>query len=356
MKILNLFHQQNKASEKTEDAALWYTKLERGLTEREREEFEQVLDADEMLLGKIEEYSTTIDSMRQLPAEVVSSFQAEVPNSSKNLLKFPQIYIGVAALLTLFLCGILAFQDNHSPLQEDPQHFTEEIAPRSHAFTYLLPDESTLRIKKDAALLIRYSSEQREVTLQDGEVFFEVQSDSTRPFIVKADGFGIQAVGTAFNVDVSGEIGVVVTEGKVSVSLPQGFQAKGKGEDSSQRTKAQIPIIRKGQTLSISPDKSDVLSAIQVRDSTSEEIENALSWKQSLLDCSGSSLMDIASEFEVKTGYRLIIADPELNHLVLGGILPSHDVDLFIQLIEKGYGIPVEKRVGKIIIGGKRND
>ena len=90
---------------------------------------------------------------------------------------------------------------------------------------------------------------------------------------------------------------------------------------------------------------------IQVHESTAEEIEKALSWRKSLVDYDGSSLREVAAQFEIKTGYRLVIADPELNDFVLGGIFPSDDVAGFLEVLEKGYGIPVKRTEREIIIG-----
>jgi transmembrane sensor len=56
------------------------------------------------------------------------------------------------------------------------------------------------------------------VSLTNGEVFFEVQKDAGRPFVIATARGRIMAVGTAFTVDVMpGRLNVTVSEGTVSI-------------------------------------------------------------------------------------------------------------------------------------------
>ncbi|MCG8526063.1 MAG: FecR domain-containing protein [Opitutales bacterium] len=349
MKNLNPYDRRSKVSEKKEDAAMWYTKLERGLAEEELEGFKQAMDADETLLREIESYSNTVEAIKSLPSDTLSSLESENERLSSSILKFPHLWIGIAALLTLFVGGMYSFKRHFH--FNDPSLYREHIEPRSYSFTHLLPDQSTLRIGENSTLLVKYSTEQREVTLGRGEVYFDVHPDSVRPFTVKADGFAIQAVGTAFNVDVSAQIGVVVTEGTVRLSLRRDSESMFAQVKNSQDQIVAVPLIHEGQTLLIDPDPSTKSKMIQVRESTEQEIEKAFSWRESLVDYDGSSLREIATQFEIKTGYRLVIADPELNDFVLGGIFPSDDVSGFLEVLEKGYGIPVKRTQREIILG-----
>ena len=56
----------------------------------------------------------------------------------------------------------------------------------------------------------------------DGEAYFEVQKDSTRPFYVEMDGMQIKVYGTSFNVNTHKEGGIqtVLVEGRVGIKLP----------------------------------------------------------------------------------------------------------------------------------------
>ncbi|MEM7427072.1 MAG: FecR domain-containing protein [Pseudomonadota bacterium] len=82
-----------------------------------------------------------------------------------------------------------------------------------------LPDGSTASLNTDSAIGVRFTNEERRISLLQGEAYFDVRSDKTRPFLVSAEGFSARAVGTAFAVrEDDGKIIVTVTEGTVEVA------------------------------------------------------------------------------------------------------------------------------------------
>jgi ferric-dicitrate binding protein FerR (iron transport regulator) len=312
------------------DAALWYTKLDRGLTDAERDDFERALDSNEMLLVEIDAYARTVETIKKLPFELLEPSETKETQTTSKIIPFPMLWMGIAAAVTLFAAGFLFFVSN-TP-EDDPLLYAESFEATTHAYTQILPDETILRVSEDTKFSISYSSDVREVSLSDGELYFDVQSDPDRPFSVKVEGFSIRVVGTEFSINTS-EKSVVVTEGEVSLSLPA---------ISAQET----ANITQGHTLVVHSE-----TPIEIRKSTQEEIRNALSWNQSLVDPTGSSLLEIAENFETMTGYKLVIADTRLNDFMLGGIFPSSDVERFLDVLEKVYDIPVRRSENVIILG-----
>ena len=82
-----------------------------------------------------------------------------------------------------------------------------------------LPDGSTVYLNYNSR--ITYASKfkgKREIYL-DGEAFFEVAKDSTKPFLVNSSGLVTRALGTAFNVkaEKGKKVEVGLVEGKISV-------------------------------------------------------------------------------------------------------------------------------------------
>lgn len=68
---------------------------------------------------------------------------------------------------------------------------------------------------------VRFGREERRVYLE-GEAYFEVKKDSTRPFCVEIEGMQVQVYGTSFNVNArKGEdVQTVLVEGEVGIKLP----------------------------------------------------------------------------------------------------------------------------------------
>lgn len=84
-----------------------------------------------------------------------------------------------------------------------------------------LPDGSTLTLGARSAVAVRFTESERHVTLNEGEAYFTVARNPSRPFVVLAGGSRVRAVGTQFEVRLEGkEVRVAVVEGIVEVSRP----------------------------------------------------------------------------------------------------------------------------------------
>lgn len=81
-----------------------------------------------------------------------------------------------------------------------------------------LPDGSVISLNIDSRAEVRYYPRRREVTLLQGEAFFEVAADADRPFTVDSGRSRIRVVGTAFNVRAAPpDLVVKVQQGRVEL-------------------------------------------------------------------------------------------------------------------------------------------
>jgi transmembrane sensor len=82
-----------------------------------------------------------------------------------------------------------------------------------------LDDGSHVELDAKSAIAVHYSRSQRRLTLLEGEAWFEVAADASRPFVVEAAGGAVTALGTAFDVSLEGaQARVTVTQHRVSVA------------------------------------------------------------------------------------------------------------------------------------------
>ena len=83
-----------------------------------------------------------------------------------------------------------------------------------------LSDGSVIDLNTRSRVEVSYSSEQRNIHLVQGEAYFSVNSDKSRPFVVSIDGAKVTAVGTEFNIYRKNamDVAVTVTEGVVKVA------------------------------------------------------------------------------------------------------------------------------------------
>lgn len=123
---------------------------------------------------------------------------------------------------------------------------------------YQLPDLSEVVIAADTALRVDFALHSRELFLDRGEVFLEVQHDTDRPFVVRAGNSTVTVTGTKFNVNyfsADDTMEVAVAEGSIRVE-----RKTGKGKDQFLRVAA-------GQVLFL-PSNGDAI----FRTSTPEEV------------------------------------------------------------------------------------
>ena len=82
-----------------------------------------------------------------------------------------------------------------------------------------LPDGSSLALGAQSVVAIDFKGAHRNVELNEGEAFFAVKHDKTRPFVVRAGGLSVTAIGTQFDVLRTGSrVAVTVKEGLVQVA------------------------------------------------------------------------------------------------------------------------------------------
>lgn len=92
-----------------------------------------------------------------------------------------------------------------------------------------LADGTVVHLAPRSAISAHLAPGQRNVTLLEGEAFFEVAPDATRPFIATAAGVAVQVLGTAFDLQLaSDQVSVAVQHGQVRLSYAEAeppFQA-----------------------------------------------------------------------------------------------------------------------------------
>ena len=86
-----------------------------------------------------------------------------------------------------------------------------------------LADGSVVRLDTASRVRVRFDGRRRLVELDEGRALFEVAHDAARPFVVRADGTEVRAIGTVFDVSRFGAgVTVSMVEGVVEISDDRG--------------------------------------------------------------------------------------------------------------------------------------
>lgn len=130
----------------------------------------------------------------------------------------PWLRIAAAVLLLIasgFVINYFVFSDK--------QYVFETTA---NTLPVTLPDGSKVLLNVNSRLTYSksYGESRRDVTLQ-GEAFFEVARDTTKPFLITTHAANVEVLGTSFDVlayDNQNEMNVTVQTGKVQLFAPLG--------------------------------------------------------------------------------------------------------------------------------------
>jgi transmembrane sensor len=196
-----------------------------------------------------------------------------------------------------------------------------------------LSDGSHVTLNSDSEVQVTVTAKERGVQLNHGEAFFEVAKDPTRPFIVKAGHARVIAVGTQFSVRRErDQVDVVVIEGHVRV-------------ERDNQTTGEPPALLVPGSVARS-DGSSVL--VQVK--PLPEAEAILSWRSGFLIFHDTPLKEAVAQFNRYNARKIIIDDPNVANLRIGGNFKSTNAEAFVRLIESGLPIRAEHRDGRIIL------
>lgn len=212
----------------------------------------------------------------------------------------------------------------------------------------ILADSSVLELNGDSSAEVTYTAAERRVRLTRGEAHFTVAKNPARPFRVEALGIAVRAVGTAFNVRLgTGEVEVLVTEGKVSVSevervVPAAVPSAAELPRSADtflvaHERAVIPAV---SSLDLSPGPS---SAPVVERIAPETVRQALAWQGPSLVFHSTPLAEVAAQFNRRNPVQIVLADPALAALPVGGSFRPENVESFIRLLESGGYVVVDR-------------
>jgi transmembrane sensor len=193
-----------------------------------------------------------------------------------------------------------------------------------------LTDGSLLTLNTRSEARIRFDGTTRAVYLSHGEAHFDVASNPQQPFVVYAGQGQVKAVGTAFNVRLVDErVEVVVSEGIVEVLAD--VVSKPVRVELAEAVPA-VVLERGGSAIYTSTiTRSEVLPI--------EKIEQRLAWRQGKWLFEGETLAEVLDEVSRYTDRQIIIADPQLAGLRVGGYFDIGDIDGLMMALEAGFGI-----------------
>jgi transmembrane sensor len=315
-------------------AAAWVVRHDRGLTPAEQEEFAAWLRAD-----------PANETAWRRSAAVWGRFEGFAPSPAavparrhfRSTVRW--LAGGLAAAAAVALVAYVGLSPRATNLE-----VVALSRPADAPQTRVLADGTLARLNIGAVLEEVYTSAERRVRLVQGEAYFAVTRDPSRPFVVEAAGVEIEAVGTAFGVAVQDAvIDVLVTEGTVKVAPP---------EAAAEVANAALPapLVTAGHRAVVSRGSLRTIAPVVVTEVDIVEVNRANSWRGGLLRLGGATLAELAQQFEVQTGRKLVFADPDLANLRVGGRFPGDDIEGFVQVLQEHYSVQVRRETDGTLV------
>lgn len=198
-----------------------------------------------------------------------------------------------------------------------------------------LPDGSSVLLNTDSRIEIDYSDDHRRIHLRRGEAFFRVAHERDRPFDVYAGAGMVRAVGTAFAVRLRPrDIEVSVTEGSVELASLVTDGGDRRAEGARKTTLARI----KANQVATFGESIESIEPV-----TAGALDERLSWQKGVLIFSGEPLHSVVEEVSRYTAIKIVIVDPALRDLPVGGYFKVGETDAMFEALEASFDVHVER-------------
>lgn len=193
----------------------------------------------------------------------------------------------------------------------------------------VLADRSEVLLNTNSRLRVRLGNGRRDGELIRGEAYFNVAHDKLRPFYVKAAHTLVCAMGTAFSVRIHEDrsVQVLVADGRVAIGatdplatgspvLPQSAPQAG-GDDG----------------VEVTPD------SVIIKPQPRGYVARKLAWTTGNISFDGETLTEAVREFNRYNRRHLVIVDPAIAQMKVGGSFEAQDPESFAATLEKHFGV-----------------
>lgn len=254
--------------------------------------------------------NSTRESIRISSDKVFESLLSRIEQEGKREedknVFFRPILIKIAASIVFFalLITVYIYIGKSAPVKAPETEWQELVTTAGGKYELLLPDKSRIVVNGQSKIKypLRFNGSTREVYLE-GEAFFEIMPDSTRPFIVYTSNIYTKVLGTKFNIcafPLENCIEISLVEGKVKV-----INEKNGSENEA-------ILLKPMQKLRYDPIAS--LSSIEDFD-----LQETTGWKDNNLKFTDVKFSAVLTKLERAFGIKFELSDKSYNDFKITG-------------------------------------
>lgn len=316
-------------------AQAWFARLlAHDCNEAERAAFERWRNADPAHAAayrQVEEVWQRSATMREDPAIAAALQEALRPAVQPR--KTRRWWPALAAAASVLLAVTLLFR-MYGPEDVPAVRYATAIGEQR---TIALEDGSKVVLDTASALQVRYGKRERRLTLEQGQADFRVAKDADRPFVVRAAGGSVAALGTQFQIRIDGDVGMVtLLEGQVRVTADaQELWGQDLSATLSPEERIAIePMGKLGPVLRI----------------PAPELASLRGWTEGSLVVKEWPLQTLLAEMNRYSDIKLRLGDRTLREVPISGVFKAGDQKSFAMSLEYGWPIRADKSADNEIV------
>jgi transmembrane sensor len=220
----------------------------------------------------------------------------------------------LASAVSLGLIAILGLAVEHylQPPPPPDRNYSTDVGGRA---LLSFADRTQIQLNTDTAVRFRMTTAERTVWLDRGEAWFRVTHDAANPFTVIVGNHRITDLGTEFLVRSD--------PGRFEVAL-----LKGRAQLSTGGDRPQIATLASGDEAVATP-----ASTFFTR-KTPRELADELAWQRGVLRFQNTKLADAVKELNRYNRVKLVIDDPAVAGMPIGGDFRTDSIDAFLQAVQ----------------------
>jgi transmembrane sensor len=203
-----------------------------------------------------------------------------------------------------------------------------------------LADGSVVTLNSRSRVRVEFNDSTRTVDLLNGEALFRVAREASRPFLVRAAGTFVRAVGTEFDVDQK-DHGTVITvvDGRVAVSRTRSRPDRGPIE--ARPAEEEAVFVSGGERIDTAEGANPSPTRVNAGSATA--------WTQGKIILQSATLAEVVESFNRYSQRRLIATDQGGTPFRLSGVF-STDPDFLIRYLRERADIEVQESATEIRI------
>lgn len=256
-------------------------------------------------------------------AKILSRIKMLKNEKKKRVIPFKWIQYAAILILMMGLSGSFGYFLSNAHFGKS-LGFTEIFVPKGERSQVILPDGSIVKLNSASKLKFEpvFSSGKRTILLE-GEAFFQVTHDPSKPFIVKTADLEVEVLGTSFNVSSYSDDNITTTyleEGKVQVHI------------NGQRD------------ITLKPSEVLKFYKSSGKSTTQMMADHRFSdWTKGILNIKGETIEELAKKLERRFDISIRFGDDEVRNHTYTGSIRDENLDTVLEALRFTSSLNYEK-------------